>query len=261
MPAPLRSALDAGDPILFVSPHLDDAVLSCGALLEMAARHCPVVVATIFTAAGPPPHTHAARGFMRTCGVGDAASLYSARRREDADVLAQLAVQPVHLGFADALFRRRRHGGRMRERLGRVVPELEHRYPTYHFDIARGRLAHGDRSLVGDVMAAIRATARRAGARLLFCPLGVGRHVDHLIGRLAGAQFPEHAVYYSDFPYDLAAPVDARFVSAHALTPWSLSSGVAAKGRLISGYRSQVDGLFRGGVIPAVPEVYYCPRP
>ena len=59
VPEKIRKAMSAGDPILFVSPHLDDAVLSCGALLEAAAGHCPVTVATVFTTADVPPHTRA----------------------------------------------------------------------------------------------------------------------------------------------------------------------------------------------------------
>ena len=45
----------AGSAVVVMSPHLDDAVLSCGALLaHLAARH-RVTVTTVFTAAAPPP--------------------------------------------------------------------------------------------------------------------------------------------------------------------------------------------------------------
>jgi hypothetical protein len=47
--------------VLVISPHLDDAVLSCGALLaHLVPRHL-ITVATVFTAAAPPPWSLPAR--------------------------------------------------------------------------------------------------------------------------------------------------------------------------------------------------------
>ncbi|WP_250007241.1 PIG-L family deacetylase [Actinoplanes sp. M2I2] len=257
VPGKLRDALSSGDTIMFVSPHLDDAVLSCGAFLEAVASACPVVVVTVFTAAAEPPHTYAARGFLEGCGAGDARTLFETRRQEDLDVLAQLRVRAVHLDFPDALFRRRRLRGGLPARAGRLLPELAHRYPTYRYDIARGRLARGDRPMVAEVGAAVAAVAGATGARLVFCPVGVGRHVDHLIARQAGAQFGERAVYFSDFPYDQSSSVDQRFLSRNGLLPWRWEEGIGAKARLIEGYGSQVGGLFPGGIIPRSPETYY----
>ncbi|MFC3742987.1 PIG-L deacetylase family protein [Paractinoplanes deccanensis] len=243
--------LPAGEPVLFVSPHLDDAVLSCGALMAAVADRCPTVVATVFTAAGSPPHTYAARRFLRDGGGGSAQTLYQTRRHEDTEVLSQLDAEPLHLGFPDALFRRRRFpaGAAL------VLPELAHRYPTYRYDIARGRVARGDRPMIADIVTAMSAAAARA--RVIFCPLGVGRHVDHLITREVGTRFPERVVYYSDFPYDQTSAPDRGFVARHRLTSWKWDVGIAEKARLIRGYRSQADGLFPGGVIPAAPEVYW----
>ena len=67
---------------LFLSPHLDDVVLSCPARVEgsRAAR-----VATLFSA-------------------GDTG--YAERRAEDARALARLGADGVHLGLLDAPFRR-----------------------------------------------------------------------------------------------------------------------------------------------------------
>lgn len=247
LPEKLKKAMSAGDPIVFVSPHLDDAVLSCGALLEAVAADCPVVVATVFTTATEPPHTYAARNFL---GDSDAGTLFEARRQEDLEVLAELRVQALHLGFPDALFRRREVPGALRR-----LPELAHRYPTYRYDIARGRRARGDRPMVAAVGAALSQAA--GDASLVFCPVGVGRHVDHLIAREVGVQFADRAVYFSDFPYNRSAGADPAFLSRHRLEAWQWDEGIAAKARLIKGYRSQVHGLFPDGVIPSSPETYY----
>src|ERR1700757_4655329 len=74
---------DAGSAVMFVSPHLDDAVLSCGALLAHLARTCPVTVLTIFSSAAPPAKWGlAARKTLRDLGVTDAEALFEERRAE-----------------------------------------------------------------------------------------------------------------------------------------------------------------------------------
>jgi LmbE family N-acetylglucosaminyl deacetylase len=252
----IDSLLSGDGSWLFLSPHLDDAVLSCGALIAEFARRRPITVATVFSAAGPPPHTRAARSFMRQCASADAARLFDERRAEDRDVLRGVGADHVHLDEIDALYRRRSIAGPI-GKLGELVPELVHRYPTYRFDIAKGRVSRGDRGLVRRLGARVAELAARIGAELVFCPAGVGRHVDHLITRAIGPFLGGRVVYYSDFPYNQVAAVDSAFLDAHRLVPWTWGDGIDVKERLIRGYTSQVDALFPGGRIPAAPEVYY----
>src|SRR3712207_4761048 len=94
----MEDAEAEGRGLLFLSPHLDDAVLSCGALLSTFGKRLPITVATVFSAAAPPPHTRAARNYLHQCTATSALDLYDERRGEDIEVLAGLGVQPVHLG-------------------------------------------------------------------------------------------------------------------------------------------------------------------
>jgi LmbE family N-acetylglucosaminyl deacetylase len=243
-------------PAVFVSPHLDDAVLSCAALMRRMARCAPVTVVTLFSAASPPPHTRAARTFLRQCSPGPglptgALPLFAERRREDADVLDGLGLRHVHLGHPDALFRRRRDPSGLLARAGRVLPELDHRYPTFRFDIALGRVSRGDRELRETLTAEVADLARGA---VVFAPLGVGRHVDHLLARAVG----EHlgAVFYADFPYTVRDP-RAEAAAAGTLRPWPWADDLAVRRPAIAGYRTQVDALFPDGEIPLRPETYY----
>ena len=257
MPSPhdrLATAASTGARTVFLSPPLDDAVLSCGALMGSLASRGEVEVLTVFTEITPGPHTRAARSFLRQCGNPDAAALFAARQDEDRAVLDGLGVRHEHLGVADALFRRRAVPPAL-DRLGGVLPELVHRYPTFRFDIARGRVSRGDRALAADL--AGRLETRLADADLVFCPLGVGRHVDHLLTRTLGARHPERVVYYSDLPYDQRHERDEAFVRRHGLRVWRHEDGVADKPALIRGYGTQADALFPSGVIPAVPETYF----
>lgn len=256
----IDESIEGSRPWLFLSPHLDDAVLSCGALLEASVAKRQVTVATVFTESGPAPYTRAARSFLRQCVAADARSLFEARRAEDVSVLGGAGVGAVHLGETDALFRRRREPRIGRPLWCRLTPEFVHRYPTYRFDIARGKISRGDKTLISQLQQTVAELLEHTGAQLLFCPAGVGRHVDHLITRMAGEGFRDKVIFYSDFPYNQGSAPDARFLRCHGLETWTWNEAIAEKHRLIRGYATQAEALFPDGKIPEVPEIYYIPR-
>src|SRR3984885_15905401 len=98
---------DAGSPVIFVSPHLDDAVLSCGALLTQLARTNSVTVLTVFSSARPPAKwAPSARNELRNHGATDAMSYFEARRAEDMAALQEVGASWIHLGFTHAPFLR-----------------------------------------------------------------------------------------------------------------------------------------------------------
>jgi LmbE family N-acetylglucosaminyl deacetylase len=253
VPEAIARVLHDGTPAVFVSPHLDDAVLSCAALMRAMVDVAPVTVVTLFSAAGAPPHTRAARTFLRQCGAADAATLFAQRRAEDVAVLDGLGVRHVHLGHPDALFRRRSDPSGLLRRAGWVLPELDHRYPTFRFDIDLGRVSRGDKDLRDRLFEQVAKLARGA---VVFAPLGVGRHVDHLLARSVGERL--RAVLYADFPYTARDPAGEE-AAAGELQPWAWTADLAAKVPVIAGYRTQVDALFPDGEIPVWPETYYPP--
>jgi LmbE family N-acetylglucosaminyl deacetylase len=240
----LAEATGPGSAVLVMSPHLDDAVLSCGALLAHLADRHPITVATVFTAAAPPPWSLPARRQLRALGGVGAEDFFAQRRAEDRDVLAGIGAEAVHLGFRDALFRRGRRGPA---------------YPTFRFDAARGRVASCDARLAAEVGARVAEIARASQAGLIFAPLGVGRHVDHLITRRAAGELgrPIRTVYYSDFPYSQTATPDPGFVQDAGLVPHPWLAGRAENANRIAGYRTQFAGLFRDGTVPTCPEIYW----
>jgi LmbE family N-acetylglucosaminyl deacetylase len=244
---------DSGDAVFFVSPHLDDAVFSCGALLARLAETCPVTVLTVFTSAASPPRWGmAARSQLRALGGIDAETHFAERRAEDIAVLEEAGARWVHLGYRDALFRRVREAPAGAPGGGRAA------YPTFRFHAGRGRVARSDQGLAAEVGARIAEAMGASGAKTVFGPLGIGRHVDHVVTRDAVAGLGLRAVYFSDFPYSQTAAADEGFVARAALTPSTWSSGRAENVRRISGYRTQVPGLFPHGV-PISPEVYWIP--
>lgn len=255
---PLTAITGRTAQLLVLSPHPDDAVLSCGALLAAVRRPATVTVMTVFTEAAPPPHTLSARQYLRQTGAEHADELYAERRAEDRAVLARLGVVRFHAGFVDGLFRRSPDPGRWRVRAARLVPELGHVYPTYRLHLSRGRLSPRDGETLRRVTETIRELLPR-GRGLLLAPLGVGGHADHVLVRTAAALSGLPAVYYSDFPYSLRAAADPAFTGRLDATEATWDQGLDAKAELIRGYRTQLDALFPGGRIPRVPEVYLLP--
>jgi LmbE family N-acetylglucosaminyl deacetylase len=255
MPEGIARVLHDGAPAVVVSPHLDDAVLSSAALMRAMAGVAAVTVVTLFSAAAPPPHTRAARTFLRQCGASDADTLFAERRAEDVAVLGGLGVRHLHLDHPDALFRRRDDPSGLLRFAGRLLPELDHRYPTFRFDVDLGRVSRGDRRLLDDLTTQVEELSTDA---VLFAPLGVGRHVDHLLARRAGERLG--ATLYADFPYTVRDPAAEARV-ARGREPWTWTDGVAGKPSVIAGYRTQVGALFPDREIPVRPETYYAPGP
>lgn len=241
---------------VFVSTHLDDAVLSCGNLISQLAEETEVSIASIFTEASGKPETLSAKAFLRQCGVRDAQQLFSMRRKEDDAVMRVLRVQYQHLGFPDACWRKRT--GLFSRLLGNILPELAHIYPTYRFHITKGRVSGEDRNLIDQIEVAVHALASNEKNTIFFFPLGLGKHVDHVITHLVGTRFPaEQVIFYSDFPYCLTDSPDEALLIRHGFCRVESDVDPKAKHSLIAMYATQ--HLFDGD-IPEVPEVCYVPK-
>lgn len=238
--------LDAFEPSRWIvlSPHLDDAVLSCGnLLLGLAERGLPATVATFFTTCSS-PLTVSAWAFLRQCGASSAPALFEERRREDAEAVAACGAGALHAGLPDALFRRR--PGRPT-----IVPEFAHVYPTWKFHLARGVVSSRDWAvaevdrLLGELLAQPSDLPT-----VLVAPLGIGGHVDHVLVRDAAARTGVVVVGYADVPYVLegVAPAGARRFGVPA-----------GKSEVIGFYRNQVDALFPRGVPVGLPDLLLAP--
>jgi LmbE family N-acetylglucosaminyl deacetylase len=81
IPRDARNRFPPSGALLIVSPHFDDAALSCSALLD---RGEPVDVLTVFSGAPEPPR----QGWWdERCGFASSAESVPARRREDENAL------------------------------------------------------------------------------------------------------------------------------------------------------------------------------
>ncbi len=125
---------------LIVSPHLDDAVLSCGQLL---ACHPDSVVVTVFAGV---PGGDRLTWWDAACGFRAGAEAVRARREEDRAALAVLGARPLWLDFQDRQYR---------------------------------SAATRDREEDGDVAAALDTVIRREMPHTVCIPAGLA-HPDHV---------------------------------------------------------------------------------
>lgn len=95
---PSSSTTGRGAPLFVVSPHLDDAVFSCGVLL---ASHPGSLVCTVFCGAPAPPQRTA---WDASAGHRDSSAALCARIGEDEQALALVRARAVRLSFLDSQY-------------------------------------------------------------------------------------------------------------------------------------------------------------
>ncbi|MDX1643137.1 MAG: PIG-L family deacetylase [Thermoanaerobaculia bacterium] len=171
-----------------LSPHLDDAALSCGGqIARRSDRGERVLVVTVFAADEPePPHSWLADDLHALFGL--ASSVIEARRREDRAACEMLGAEAAHWNLPEAIYRRGEDGDFRYRRLGDLFstpPEEEER-------------------LGGEIADRL---ATLPPCRELLVPLGVGAHVDHRLVRRAAELHDtrrdgtEPLSYYEELPY------------------------------------------------------------
>ena len=169
---------------IYLSPHLDDAIYSCGGLISsQVAAGEEVAVWTVF--AGDPPQdglSPFARHLHEVWNLAEPS--FAARRNEDEEACALLGASCRHFHNHDAMYRRCSSSG-------------QHLYPG-HTEVF-GKLARGDQAFA----AALSVTLSRElpPDATLVVPLGAGNHVDHMLTRLMAESLGRPLLYFEDLPY------------------------------------------------------------
>lgn len=230
---------------IYVSPHLDDAVLSCGGAIALGtARGEGVLVVTL--CAGAPADGVVlgpmARGLHASWGLPPGA-LMRARRQEDAAAAEVLGADTLWLGFQDAIYRLPEAYGEEAALFGALAPEDP---------------------LVAELRPVLEALLARCPGAVLHAPLGVGGHVDHRAAYSAAAAFASSGSvrFYEDFPYvSSTGALEARLEAlggAGGFAPEVIPIDAVLERKLdaIARYESQVRMLFgmRGLMHMAVRE-------
>lgn len=221
---------------VYLSPHLDDAALSCGGLiLQQVLQGMRPVVITCF--AGTPDYNVLSPfAAEQHRAWGQPNDPIGQRRREDASAMTCLGAEYEHWAYLDCIYRRHTTSG-----------EFLYASETTIF----GELRLEDQGLIDELVARLRASFSAAGVRL-YSPLTVGHHVDHQLVFRASAQLQHHGYsvqYYEDYPYAQSSTSLSEALSSWVVPPVSKvhmldGEGLQAKISAIRLYGSQLGMLF-----------------
>lgn len=194
---------------IYLSPHYDDASLSCGGTIhQQTALEQAALVVTV--CAAPPradePLSPYAENMHRAWG--DPADVVAARQAEDQASLAVLGADYLRLNFTDCIYRGHPDRGQWfynndAELFGAVHPD--------------------DETLIQQIAAALLELIPLEEETIVYAPLSVGHHVDHQLVHAAAWELRRQGwpiAFYEDYPY---ADPGSRFAAAgwsqYALAP------------------------------------------
>jgi len=210
---------------IYLSPHLDDAIYSCGGLIwEQVQAGQKVEIWTVCAGDPPPgPLSPFAESLHTRWGVVEVGEV---RRAEDRRAVSWLGAGFRHLELPDCIYRRHLVSGQA----------------LYASEQAIFGEVHPAEAPVVAWLSNMLAENVPAGAGVV-CPLTLGGHVDHRLVRAAAEQAGCVGSYYADYPY--VAQVDAN-IADRLSAGWGAQvfpiseAGVAAWGEAMALYASQM---------------------
>jgi glycosyltransferase involved in cell wall biosynthesis/LmbE family N-acetylglucosaminyl deacetylase len=219
---------------VFLSPHFDDAVFSCGGLIHKQIRQGQdTFIITIF--GGMPDYSHIspfAREIHNKWGSADPVNL---RRSEDINAIEMLGARLIHFDFLDCIYRKtmdRRPLYNNYEGIKGAIHPDDSRLPDYIYD----RLI---KFLQKNKCEQIR----------IFAPLGLGNHVDHQIIKAVGMKLLSEGfdvLFYEELPYCFWDTNALNNFMAKNSDGWSyklLPIDIEEKLKALKCYNSQFAGL------------------
>ena len=222
---------------IYISPHLDDAALSCGGqIFQQTKRGERVLVVTI--AAGAPQteiRSPFAQFLHHHWGL-EAGEAVAVRRAEDAAACKRLGADYLHWTLPDAIYR--------------LHPQ--HGEPLYTSNEAIfGALHAAEESLIVEISLFL---SRLPYGKCVAAPLGAGNHVDHQLARAAAERvWRTSLLYFEDYPYVQRDPQElARLVQPpEAWRSYLVTlshTALVARLEAMAAYRSQIGSLFNDAV-------------
>ena len=216
---------------IYLSPHFDDAVLSCGGLIwKQTQKGIPVEIWTI--CAGDAPHgplSLVALECHQQWGIDSAEDVVAARRIENQEAAALVGAETVNLSIPDCIYRR--------------SPTGELLYPEDVFV----PIHINEKSLNADIAAVL--TSELQPDDMIASPLAIGGHLDHALTRLAAEHLDRPIWYYADIPYLIEHPemlAPATNGLKETLYPIS-EKGLRTWQKGIATYATQILMLFESG--------------
>ncbi len=225
---------------VYLSPHLDDAALSCGGMIYTQAQAGePVLIVTLF--AGVPDYGNLSEfALFQHNWWGNPPDPVGQRRQEDERACRILGADWIHLDGLDAIYRRDPATGET----------------LYNSDDDIFGPLHPADVIEADELAASWLRELPLDGARVYAPLAAGNHVDHQLARQAAIHLAERGLpvaFYEDFPYVSDAETLVRALAREIPGGWrarqtSLTEeALARKKQAISCYASQNPVIFRHG--------------
>jgi len=216
---------------IYISPHFDDAVLSCGGLI-WEQTHKGITV-EIWTVCAGDAQTGLLSPLAMSChqqwGMVTAEEVVAARCIENQDAAAMLGAETVNFSIPDCIYRR--------------SPTGELLYPENVFVSTH----QSERNLDSEIAAAL--VTELQPDDLVVSPLAIGDHVDHILTRRAAEHLNRPLWYYADIPYLLNQPEMLQSATGgftETINPVT-KKGLGRWQNGISAYKSQILMLFETG--------------
>ncbi|WP_160316657.1 PIG-L deacetylase family protein [Thermanaerothrix daxensis] len=212
---------------IYLSPHLDDAVLSCGGWIWYQVQKGQEVEIWTLCAGDPPEgplSTYAQQLHRRWQTELNAVAI---RRQEDREACARIGATPRQFPLPDCIYRRD-------PRQNRPIVNRDE-------DLFQPALPSSERPRVAIVREWLEASL--TDPFILVCPLGLGGHIDHHLTRAAAEALARPSLwYYAEFPYALRECREGFYpLSTHRPYPLELpAEALEIWVEAIACYRSQL---------------------
>jgi LmbE family N-acetylglucosaminyl deacetylase len=243
---------------IYLSPHFDDAALSCGGLIwEQARAGLPVSIWTI--CAGEPLENWRSPFKVRTPFItaiharwGVDVGAVAHRREEDLNSCRILGASYRHFPILDCIYRGSDEP---------IYASEEALFGGLHpsekslIDRLSGAFAEAlaDSAVVRSPPALDQSAEHSGRAALpgvvFVCPLTLGRHVDHQLTRAAAERLARPLLYYADYPYVLkeAGELDRLRQSGWVSVHFPISDeGLSAWEAAVAAHASQISTFWAG---------------
>lgn len=194
---------------VYLSPHFDDAIYSCGAAIWLQGQSGErVEIWTI--CAGEPPPQHPLTPFASQLHArwGLSGQGVEARRAEDAAACARVGAMARPFAIPDCIYRYDPSSGQP------MVQDEQGLWASAN---------HPEPWLVDQL--ADQLGRQLPGTAQVAAPLAIGSHTDHWLVRLAAQKLGLRLWYYPDVPYVMRNPPGWEgYSSASSITPERLSA-------------------------------------
>lgn len=215
---------------IYISPHLDDAVLSCGGLIrEQTSSKTPVEIWTVCTM-DPPSEKISPFANLQHTQWGAGMDAFSMRRSEDIAACQLMGARYRHLPFLDCIYRQSKDG-----------------FWLYASEQAIfGDLSVEDAATLYTLQTFLAAILKPDD--ILVVPLTIGKHVDHQMVRIATEGLGRPLLYYADLPYAIDHPekIDEATLNFKSQLFEVSHQNLASWQNASLAYRSQLNVLFDG---------------